>query len=177
MESGGRYPQTDAIDAALWMPRLSPYRVHAGLLLALALAAGVQFLLFRTVAGFEMRAAGLNAKASRLAGFDVNRRVMMALILSGALAGIGGAVEVSAITRRMYEHFSPGWGFTAIAVALLGRLNPGGVVLAALFFGALDAGSNAMQRTAGVSSVLISVIQGTIVIFLVLLDRRHSIRE
>ncbi len=174
MEAGGRYPQTDAIDVAMWMPRLAPYRVHAGLLLGLLLAVGVGFLLFRTVIGFEMRAAGLNPTASRLAGIDVNQRIVMALILSGALAGIAGAVEVSAVTRRMYEHFSPGWGFTAIAVALLGRLHPAGVVAAALFFGALDAGSNAMQRAAGVSSVLISVIQGTVVVFLVLLDRRHS---
>lgn len=175
MEAGGRYPQTDAIDAALWMPRLTPYRIHAGLLLGLVLAAGVGFLLFRTVAGFEMRAAGLNATSSRLAGLSVDRRIAMALILSGALAGIAGAVEVSAVSRRMYEHFSPGWGFTAIAVALLGRLHPAGVVIAAFFFGALDAGSNAMQRAAGVSSVLVSVIQGTVVVFLVLLDRRRAI--
>jgi simple sugar transport system permease protein len=174
MEAGGRYPQTDAIDVALWMPRLAPYRIHAGLLLGLLLASAVGFLLFRTVAGFEMRAAGLNATASRLAGIDVDRRIMMALILSGALAGIAGAVEVSAVARRMYEHFSPGWGFTSIAVALLGRLHPAGVVVAAFFFGALDAGSNAMQRAAGVSSVLVSLIQGTIVVFLVLLDRRRD---
>lgn len=177
MEAGGRYPQTDAIGAALWMPRLAPYRIHAGLALGLLLAVGVYVLLFRTVAGYEMRAAGLNTRASRLAGIDVKRRVVMALLLSGALAGIAGGVEVSAITRRMYEHFSPGWGFTAIAVALLGRLHPAGVVAAALFFGALDAGSNAMQRAAGVSPVLVSLIQGTIVVFLVLLDRNRSAAE
>jgi simple sugar transport system permease protein len=174
MEAGGRYPQTDAIDVALWMPRLAPYRIHAGLVLALLLASAVAFLLFRTVAGFEMRACGLNPTASRLAGIDVDRRVMLAFLLSGALAGIAGAVEVSAVARRMYEHFSPGWGFTGIAVALLGRLHPAGVVIAAFFFGALDAGSNAMQRAAGVSSVLVSVIQGTVVIFLVLLDRQRE---
>lgn len=177
MEAGGRYPQTDAINVALWMPRLAPYRIHAGLLLGLLLAAGVYVLLFRTVAGYEMRAAGLSATASRLAGIEVDRRVVMALLLSGALAGFAGGVEVSGITRRMYEHFSPGWGFTAIAVALLGRLHPVGVVAAALFFGVLDAGSNSMQRAAGVSPVLVSVIQGTIVIFLVLLERRDSAAE
>jgi simple sugar transport system permease protein len=71
----------------------------------------------------------------------------------------------------LYERFSPGWGFTAIAVGLLGRLSPAGVIAAALFFGALDAGSNAMQRVAGVSSVLVSVIQATVILFLVALER------
>lgn len=175
MEAGGRYPQTDAIVEALWMPRLfPPHRLHAGMVLALAIAGGAQLLLFRTVAGYEMRAAGLNPSAARLAGINVDRRLVFALVLSGALAGLAGAVEVSAITRRMYESFSPGWGFTAIAVALLGRLNPAGVIVAAFFFGALDAGSNAMQRVAGVSSVLVSVIEATVILFMLLLDRRRD---
>jgi len=174
MEAGGRYPQTDAISAAVSMPRLfTGHRVHLGILLALLLAAAMQFLLFRTVAGYEMRAAGLNQNASRLAGIDVSRRLVFAFVLSGALAGIAGAIEVSAITRRMYENFSPGWGFTAIAVALLGRLSPAGVVVAAIFFGVLDAGSNAMQRVAGVSSVLVLVIQATVILFLVLFEQRN----
>jgi simple sugar transport system permease protein len=178
MEAGGSYPQTDAIAAAVWMPRLfPPHRLHAGIMLALVLAAAVQVLLFRTVAGYEMRAAGLNQSAARLAGIDVGRRLLLALVLSGALAGLAGAVEVSAITRRMYENFSPGWGFTAIAVALLGRLNPAGVIVAAFFFGALDAGSNAMQRVAGVSSVLVSVIQATVILFMLMLDRRARLRS
>jgi len=91
-------------------------------------------------------------------------------MLSGALAGLAGGIEVSAVTHRLYERFSPGWGFTAIAVGLLGRLSPAGVVVAAVFFGALDAGSNAMQRVAGVSSVLVSVIQATVILFLVTLE-------
>jgi ABC-type uncharacterized transport system permease subunit len=172
MEAGGRYPQSDAIMPGLWMPRLvPPHRVHAGLLLALLIAAAVQVLLYRTVAGYELRAAGLNPDAARLAGIDVGRRVLFALMLSGALAGLAGAIEVSAVTHRLYEHFSPGWGFTAIAVGLLGRLSPAGVVLAAFFFGALDAGSNAMQRVAGVSSVLVAIIQATVIFFLVALER------
>jgi len=174
MEAGGNYPQTDAIAPALWMPRLfPPLRLHLGLLLALATAAGVYVLLYLTVAGYEMRAAGLNPNAARLAGIDVDRRVLFALMLSGALAGLAGGVEVSAITHRLYERFSPGWGFTAIAVGLLGRLSPAGVVVAAVFFGALDAGSNAMQRAAGVSSVLVSVIQATVILFLVAFERRR----
>jgi general nucleoside transport system permease protein len=171
MEAGGRYPQTDALLPAVWMPRFSPHRVHLGVALALAAAAALHVLLYRSVAGYEMRAAGLNRDAARLAGIDVDRRVRAALMLSGALAGLAGGIEVSAVTHRLYERFSPGWGFTAIAVGLLGRLSPAGVVAAAFFFGALDAGSNAMQRVAGVSSVLVSIIQATAVFFLVALER------
>lgn len=177
MEAGGRYPQTDAILPELWMPRLAPYRVHLGLLIAFVAAVALQVLLYRTVPGYEMRAAGLNPAAARLAGIDVDRRLLMALMLSGALAGLAGGIEVSAVTRRLYERFSPGWGFTAIAVGLLGRLSPAGVVVAALFFGALDAGSNAMQRVAGVSSVLVAVIQATVILFLVALERGRWLTE
>lgn len=178
MEAGGRYPQTDTILPGLWMPRVAPpHRVHLGLLIALVAAAGAHVLLYRTVAGYEMRAAGLNPRAARLAGIDVERRVLLALMLSGALAGLAGGIEVSAVTRRLYEHFSPGWGFTAIAVGLLGRLSPAGVVVAAFFFGALDAGSNSMQRVAGVSSVLVSIIQATVIFFLVALERHRWLPE
>ncbi|HVO25241.1 MAG TPA: ABC transporter permease [Candidatus Margulisiibacteriota bacterium] len=177
MEAGGRYPQTDAILPALWMPRLAPYRVHLGLLIACVAAVALHILLYRTVPGYEMRAAGINPAAARLAGIDVDRRLLMALMLSGALAGLAGAIEVSAVTRRLYERFSPGWGFTAIAVGLLGRLSPAGVVAAAIFFGALDAGSNAMQRAAGVSSVLVSVIQATVILFLVAFEGSRWLAE
>ena len=171
MEAGGRYPQTDAILPGLWLPRLAPYRVHLGLVIALLMALAMHVLLFRTVAGYEMRAAGANPQAARLAGINVDRRLLLALMVSGALGGLAGGIEVSAVTHRLYERFSPGWGFTAIAVGLLGRLSPTGVVVAAVFFGALDAGSNAMQRVAGVSSVLGSLIQATVIFFLVALER------
>jgi ABC-type uncharacterized transport system permease subunit len=173
MEAGGRYPQTDAILPGLWMPRLAPYRVHLGLVVALLLALVVHVLLYRSVAGYEMRAAGLNPEAAGLAGIDVNRRLLLALMLSGGLAGLAGGIEVSAVTHRLYERFSPGWGFTAIAVGLLGRLSPVGVLIAAFVFGVLDAGSNAMQRVAGVSAVLVSIIQATVILFLVALERSH----
>jgi len=171
-EAGGRYPQTDALLPGLWLPRLlAPHRLHLGLVIALLIAAAVHGLLYRTVLGYEVRVAGVNPQAARLAGIDVNRRLLQVLMLSGALAGLAGGIEVSGVTHRLYERFSPGWGFTAIAVGLLGRLSPAGVVLAAFFFGALDAGSSAMQRVAGVSSVLVSVIQATVILFLVTLER------
>jgi simple sugar transport system permease protein len=178
MEAAATYPQTDAVAAAVRLPRfVTGYRVHAGLLIALAAAAFAYVLLFRTVLGFEMRAAGLNPVAARLAGLRITRALLGALTISGALAGLAGGIEVSAITFRLYDQFSPGYGFTAIAVALLGRLHPVGVILAAFFFGALDVGSMAMQRSAGVSSVLVSVMQATVIFSLLAVEhraRRHA---
>jgi simple sugar transport system permease protein len=121
------------------------------------------------VLGFEMRAAGLNLVAARLAGLRTTGALLRALAISGALAGLAGGIEVSAITYRLYDNFSPGYGFTAIAVALLGRLHPLGVVVAALLFGALDVGSTAMQSVAGVSSVLVSAIQAIVILALLAL--------
>ena len=178
MEAAGTYPQSDAVAAAVRLPRLfSGYRLHAGLLLALLAAGGVWLLLFRTALGFEMRAAGLNLLAARLAGLRTTGALLRALALSGALAGLAGGIEVSAITFRLYENFSPGYGYTAIAVALLGRLNPLGVVVAAVLFGALDVGSAAMQRDAGVSSVLVSAIQATVILALLAIEQRRAAPE
>lgn len=178
MESAGTYPQTDAVGAALRLPRFdAALRLHAGILIAL-LAAGSSFvLLFRTVLGYEMRAVGANVEAARLAGIRVERCIVVTLLLSGALAGLAGGIEVSAVTYRVYEKFSPGYGFTAIAVALLGRLHPAGVVVAAVLFGALEAGSNSMQRVAGVSSVLVSVLQATVIFSLLAFEGGMALRR
>jgi len=167
MEAGAQYPQTDLLPEAARLPRLlPPTRLHLGVPLALLAAIGVWFFLFRTKGGFKLRATGANSLAARFAGIRVERQLSLALILSGALAGLAGSIEVSGVTQRVYEKFSPGYGYTAIAVALVGQRSPLGVVLAALFFGALEAGSGTVQRVAGVSSVLVSVIQATVVFFL-----------
>jgi simple sugar transport system permease protein len=173
MEAAGAYPQTDAVAAAARLPRLlAGYRLHAGLAIALGAAVLAYLLLFRTLFGFAMRAAGLNPVAARLAGLPITGALLGALTISGALAGLAGGIEVSAVTFRLYEQFSPGYGFTAIAVALLGRLHPAGVILAAVFFGALDAGATAMQRSAGVSSVLVSVIEAIVIFSLIAVEHR-----
>jgi ABC-type uncharacterized transport system permease subunit len=173
MESAGRYPQSEAIAEAMRLPRLVPsFRFHAGTALAVAAAAACYVFLFWTVIGYQLQAVGWNADAARLAGIRPGRCTLLALVASGALAGLAGAIEVSAITYRLYERFSPGYGFTAIAVALLGRLHPFGVILAALLFGALEAGSSSMQRVAGVSSVLVDVIQAVVILCLITVERR-----
>ncbi|HJY82894.1 MAG TPA: ABC transporter permease [Candidatus Binatia bacterium] len=167
MEAGAQYPQTDLLPESARLPRLlPPTRLHLGVPLALLSAVGLWFFLFRTKGGFKIRATGANAIAARFAGIHVQRQLTLGLVFSGALAGLAGGIEVCGVTQRVYEKFSPGYGYTAIAVALVGQRSPFGVVLAALFFGALEAGSVTMQRVAGVSSVLVSVIQAIVVFFL-----------
>jgi simple sugar transport system permease protein len=141
-------------------------RVHAGFLLALAAVAFVYWLLFHTTIGFEFRASGLNPDAARYAGMRSGLIIVVVMALAGALAGLGGANQVLGVLGRASPSFSGGVGFDAIAVALLGRSHPVGVLLAGLLFGALQAGGRQMQVGAGVSLDLIAVIQGLIIIFI-----------
>ena len=165
MEAGGRYPQSEAIPATAVLPRLAG-RVHWGVVLAALAALAAWALLFRTARGFRWRAIGDNPRAAAVAGFRPHRELIAVMAVSGACAGVAGAVELLGVTGRLYEQFSAGQGYTAIAVALLGRLHPGGVVIAATFFGGLAAGAGAMQRTAGVSAVMTAVIQGLTILAL-----------
>lgn len=173
-EASGGYPQSDPIAVAARLPRLLPdARMHAGLLLALVLATMLWVAFRRTGWGFRLRAVGTGPTAARTVGGIAPLRVLAgALLLSGALAGLGGAVEVSGVSFALYQQLSPGYGFTAIAVALLGRLHPGGIVLAALLFGGLEAGAGAMQRDVGVPAVAVQVVQAVVLLTLVIMARR-----
>jgi ABC-type uncharacterized transport system permease subunit len=173
-EASGAYPQSDPLPAAARLPTLA--RVHAGVALAFAAALGVAWLLLRTPLGFRLRAVGHSPVAARFAGISPERYGVVALALSGALAGAAGAFEVSGVTGRLYQGLSPGYGYTAIAVALLARLHPLAVVPSALFFGALEAGAGAMQRSAGIPSVATEVVQGVVILFSVgfALSRREA---
>jgi ABC-type uncharacterized transport system permease subunit len=148
-------------------------RLHVGVLLAVATLAVVWVWLARSRSGFRILATGFNPSAARAAGIPVARTIAGAFLLSGALAGLGGAVEVLGLIQRLYryEPGSPGYGFSGIAVALLGRLHPAGVLAAALFFGALTVGSNAMQREAQVSVHVAEVVQAAVVLLLIALPR------
>jgi general nucleoside transport system permease protein len=149
---------------------LEPSRLNAGMILAALLALGCYIFLFHSEAGFELRALGHGRRASAFFGIPIARITTWGMALSGALAGLGGAVYVSAITHRLYEKLSPGWGYEAIAVALVARLNPLAIVPTAILFGALDNGSQAMQRAEGVSPVLVQVIQGMVIMILLAFD-------
>ena len=148
----------DWIDPAL--------RLHAGFFVMLGAVLFVYWLLQRTTVGFEFRASGANPDAARYAGMRAGFVIVAAMALSGALAGLAGANQVLGVLGRVSPNFSAGIGFDAIAVALLGRSHPVGVLFAGLLFGALQAGGRQMQASAGVSLDLISVIQALIIIFI-----------
>lgn len=169
MEVSARYPQSDPLPEVALLPMLAG-RLHAGVLIAALLAACVWVLFFRTARGFRWRAIGQNPRAARVAGFSPARELVAAMLASGGLAGLAGAIEVLGVTGRLFEQFSGGQGYTAIAVAVLARLHPAGVVVAALFFGALAAGSGSMQRVAGVSAVFVAIVQAATLLALLALE-------
>jgi simple sugar transport system permease protein len=151
-----------APDAAL--PRVwDPTRLHAGIFLALITAGLCWYLLYRTPLGFRFRVVGANPTAAAFTGTSTKRVIVQAMLLSGGLAGLAGAVEVLGVHGRYFDSFSPGYGFDSIAVALLGALNPLGVAAAALFFGMLRAGSIRLQSDAGLTRDMVTVISGLVV--------------
>jgi simple sugar transport system permease protein len=140
-------------------------RLHAGLLIALALVAVLAWLLYRTPAGFRLRLVGINPRAAATLGISVPRTTIAAMLASGGIAGLAGAVQVLGVYGRYYDSFSPGYGYDAIAVALLGALAPVGIAVAALFFGTLGAGAVQLQAVAGISREMVSVVSGLVVAF------------
>jgi simple sugar transport system permease protein len=164
------YPQTATLREGLHLPILVPHsRLHAGLAIAVAAAFVAWWVLRETAPGFRLRAVGSNPFAAASAGLiDVSSTTIGAFLASGALAGVAGAVEVTGVTYALYENISPGFGYTAIAVALLAALDPLAVVVVGMLFGALEAGAGAMQRDAGVPSVIVSVVEAVLIlIFLI----------
>jgi ABC-type uncharacterized transport system permease subunit len=167
-------PHSDPLPPAISLPNLIPVarsgaqvHLHIGVALALAMVPCVYLYLYCTAAGFSLRVVGQNPEAARVARIPMNNVRMQAMLVSGALCGLAGAIELLGVTGRLGRDFSGGWGYTAIPVALLGGLSPIGALFSALFFGALAAGCNNAQRSAGVPSVVAYVIQAAIVLAIV----------
>lgn len=153
------------VDAARWPFLLSGQRTHLGLVIGVLAALALWFVLSRTAAGLRVRALGEGAAAAASAGgVDVPRLRWQVFVLSGALAGLAGASEVGGVTWALYEGISPGYGYTAIAVALLARLEPRWILASAFFFGGLEAGGAAMQRNAGVPAVTVQIITAVLLL-------------
>ncbi len=171
IELGTRIPQSAKLPSAVWLGRLMPpTRLHTGLFIALIMAVVIWLLLWRTPLGYRIRAVGQNRDASRYAGISVPLYLTLSLTLSGALAGLAGAVELIGVPHRMVEGFAVGYGFAGIVVALFGRLHPLGAIPSAFFFGAMLTGAERMQRTIQVPSATIIALQGIVVLFVVSSD-------
>jgi simple sugar transport system permease protein len=164
-EVGSGFPQSPLIPQPYWLPTLWPgSRLHIGVLLAIAVAVGAQFLLWRTTYGFAIRSVGASRRAAAYAGISVPRTILMVMCVAGATAGIAGAVQVLGVHFRLIEGFSNGFGFVSVAIALLGAIDPLGQIPAALLFGFLETGTLAAQRQMGIPSSLVQVIEGIVML-------------
>ena len=164
------YPQSATIAESARLPRIPGTRLHLGVAIAIVAALLLALVMRRSAWGFRVRAVGANPRAAASAGLiDVQRTALAAFLLSGALAGLAGGIEATGVTYALYEGLSPGYGYTAIAVALLARLDPLLVVPSAILFGGLEAGATAMQRDAGVPASFVTVVEGSLVLLVLLL--------
>jgi simple sugar transport system permease protein len=179
-EPTGIYPQSAPIANGARLPLLPGTRLHAGFLVALLAAGTLSWVFARTWWGFRLKALGEGPRAAEVSGrVPAGRMVALALLASAALAGLAGAFEVSGVSYALYQNLSPGYGFTAIGVALLARLRPSAIVLTGIVFGALEAGAGAMQRDAGIPAVAVYVVEATIILVLLLgnVATRRSLRR
>lgn len=165
-KASGWVAQTVRLPASAELERiLPPTQLSSGIYIAVALVVFVWFLLKRTILGFELRAIGLNPTAAENAGININRGVIISLVISGAIAGLGGAVEIMGVHKRFIDGFSPGYGWDGLAVALVGGLDPFGSMLASILFGALRSGGMIMARRTGVPLDINILIQGLVILF------------
>jgi general nucleoside transport system permease protein len=172
-EASRVYPQSDPIAVPARLPHLPGSRLHLGFLLAAGLAVLLWGFFRYSATGFKVRAAGLSPRAALVSGrISVNQVLGGALLASGAFGGLGGGVEVSGVTYNLFASLSPGYGFTAIAVALLARLHPIGILGAGILFGALEAGAQGMQRDAGVPAVAVTAVEAVVIVAILLADAR-----
>ena len=162
----GWVAQTVAIAPSAELPRiLQPTQLSASIFIAVILVALTHYTLQKTTFGYEVRATGLNPTAAESGGIDVRRGMILALVVSGALAGLGGSGEVMGVHRRFIEGFSPGYGWDGLAVALVGGLHPVGVLLAAVLFGAFRSGGMVMTRVTGVPLDIVFILQALVILF------------
>lgn len=163
------YPQSAPILESAQLPRLftGSFRLHYGVFIVLAAIAFYYFFLWKTTKGFEMRVVGLNPTAGAYAGMSIKRSSILSMLLAGGFAGLGGCVEIIAVQYRlMMTSFSITYGFTGIAVALMGSNNPIGIFLSGILFGGLQSGSLKMQTLTDVSSSVVLVVQALVIVFI-----------
>lgn len=160
---GNIVARTPVIEASASIGKLGP--VPIGFIIAILVAFIVWWLLWKTTVGFEIRMVGLNPDAARYAGIKVARTLILTMVISAILAGVGGAIETQGVVGRFQPGFNTGLGFDGITVAMLGKTHPFGTIPAAMLVGAMKAGSSEMQFTSGVAKEITDVIQALILFF------------
>jgi simple sugar transport system permease protein len=180
-EPGAPTPFSPMIDLTAQLPIILPQtQTHAGIILGLIATVILWIVFAHTPLGYQIETVGQNSIAARYAGISVERTIMLVMALAGGLAGLAGSGEVMGLKYRLFENFSPGYGFDAIAIAFLSRGNLAGVALTSLFFGALRSGANVMQRSANVPVTVVYAIQGLTVLFIAIslvLEQRVVVRN
>ncbi len=181
MDPAASFPRTAIIPVSAQLPILIPRtRLHLGVLVAIALAFFLQWVLWRTPLGYRIRAVGQNKPAAHYGGINVGRTLMIAMLISGGMAGLAGMGQATGLHFRMLQDISGGLGFTAIAVALLAGNQPAATLLSGFVLAALQVGANSMQIRAGVPLEVVNIIQGLVILFVVgreFLDRRMLARR
>lgn len=168
LAKSSKIPQTEKIPADLRLPILADKtRLHIGLIIVIVCAFVVYYILFKTSWGMKFRAVGINETAARCNGINVKKYMVASMAISGAIGGLAGTIELLGTQFKIQSGFCADFGFDGIAIALIGQLHPIGVVLAGLFFGALNVGSNSMELMTSVPSSIAEIIQGIIIVFVV----------
>lgn len=164
----GNLPQTQAVDETLKLGKLfQGSYVNIGIVIAIVLAIIIYYFLFYTAKGFKLRAVGMNSTASMYNGFSLKKYILMSFIVSGAIAGLGGSIELHGVQYRLMSGFGSGYGFDGVAIALIAQLNPIGTVLVAYLFAILRTGATTMQVGTGLPTSVIDIIQALVIIFAV----------
>ena len=160
------YYNTIKFPESTFLPLLFDTRLHSGFFISILVASLVYFLIWKMSLGFEIRATGDNPVAAKYKGINTKKISLIVMLLSGAIAGLAGGIEVLGIHHKLIWGFSTGFGFTGILIALLGKSHPLGVVVASIFFGALHNGSSAMQIYSEVPRSLVNLIMGLIIVMI-----------
>jgi ABC-type uncharacterized transport system permease subunit len=176
-ESMHVFPRSFAIGDAMVLPIIAGgTRLHAGLFLAVVAAVLLQVVMSRTAFGFRLAVLGENPAAAPYAGIDASRTVILAMTLSGALAGFAGAVEIAGVHQKLQDNFAVGFGLEAIAVALMARLQPAAIPFTALLFGIFYVGSGALQRQMSIPFPLVWIIEGIVILAFLAVSTVHARR-
>ena len=176
MKEPGGIPQSPRVLASAELPRFwADARLHAGIFVALACVVAIWYLLFRARLGYKIRAVGLSPTAAEFGGIRVARSIVVTMAISGALAGLAGAIEVLGVQYRLTQDLTANYAWDAIAVALLGGLHPVGAMLAALLFGALSSGFTFAQGVADVSRDTVLIVTALIIFLMVLIRSRKGV--